>query len=112
MKTLSRTARAACFTVVLAFPGFRPAAAEDQPERKLVTRVEPEYPAILRQKAIGGTVRLRVTVRPDGAVKQVEIIGGNSILAEAAARAVKQWRYAQAEKEAVIQVSVHFDPAK
>jgi len=27
-------------------------------ERKLVTRVEPEYPAILRARQIGGTVRL------------------------------------------------------
>lgn len=79
-------------------------------ERKVVKKVEPEYPAVLRDKGIGGTVRLRVTVRPDGSVKDVQTIGGNAVLVDAASRAVKQWRYAPAEKEGSIEISIHFGP--
>lgn len=77
-------------------------------DRKVLKKVEPEYPSVLREKGIGGTVRLRVTVRPDGTVKDVQTIGGNAVLADAATRAVKQWRYAPAEKEATIDLSLHF----
>ena len=71
-------------------------------------KVEPEYPSVLRDKGIGGTVRLRVTVKPDGAVKDVQTLGGNAVLVDSATRAVKQWRYAPADHEATIDVSIHF----
>jgi hypothetical protein len=38
-------------------------------QRKLLTRVEPEYPDTLRRLMIGGTVRLKVTVGPKGSVE-------------------------------------------
>ena len=38
-------------------------------DRKILKRVEPEYPAVLRDKGIGGVVKLRVLVRTDGTVK-------------------------------------------
>jgi outer membrane biosynthesis protein TonB len=31
-------------------------------ERKLLTRVEPDYPRVLRMRQIGGTVRLEVLI--------------------------------------------------
>jgi TonB family protein len=76
--------------------------------RKLIKRVEPQYPAVLRDRGIGGTVRLKVTVRADGTVRDVQIQGGNPILAESAVRAVKFWRYAPAESEATADVVIHF----
>jgi hypothetical protein len=33
-------------------------------ERRLITRVEPEYPETLRQMHIGGIVRLQITISP------------------------------------------------
>jgi TonB family protein len=79
-------------------------------ERKLVTRVEPEYPAILRARQIGGTVRLEVTISAKGTVKNVALIGGNPILAEAAISAVKHWTYAPGDAVSSAQVSVEFNP--
>ena len=79
-------------------------------DRKILKRVEPEYPAVLRDKGIGGVVKLRVTVRPDGTVKDVQTIGGNAVLVEAGTRAVKQWRFSPADKEAPVEVTFHFGP--
>ena len=77
-------------------------------DRKVVKRTDPEYPAVLREKGIGGTVKLRLTIRPDGSVKDIQTIGGNAVLVESATRAVKQWHYAPAERESTIDVSIHF----
>ena len=84
-------------------------AAQDL-ERKLIKRVEPDYPSVLKDRGIGGIVRLKVIVRADGTVKDVSVLGGNSILIESAVKAVKQWRYASMEKETSMEVSVQFDP--
>lgn len=101
-----RLAQVACLAVVFGV-GSGIVFSQDN-DRKVLKKVEPEYPAVLRDKGIGGTVRLRVTVRPDGTVKDVQTIGGNAVLVESATRAVKQWRYAPSEKEAAIDISIHF----
>jgi len=78
-------------------------------ERKILKKVEAEYPSILKKRGIGGTVRLRVIVRGDGSVKEVEILGGNPALADAAEKAVRQWKFAPGG-ESTITVAVTFDP--
>lgn len=70
------------------------------------------YPELLRERGIGGTVRLKVTVRADGTVREVQLEGGNPILAESAIRAVKLWRYEQGESEATAEVVIHFGDSK
>jgi TonB family protein len=80
--------------------------------RKLLKRVEAQYPAILKSRGIGGTVRLKVVIKPDGAVKGVEIIGGSAILADSAVAAVNQWRFSQGAADTTMEVSVVFDPRK
>lgn len=78
-------------------------------ERKLLTRVEPEYPETLKQLHIGGKVRLALTISPKGAVERVVLLGGNPILAEAAVKAAKQWVYAPAPSQATVEVSIPFE---
>jgi TonB family protein len=68
-------------------------------ERKVIKKVVPAYPEILREDKIGGMVRLKVTIRADGTVKDAEILGGNPILAESSVRAVKHWRFASNDRE-------------
>ena len=68
--------------------------AENDGTRRLISRVEPLYPVILRSNHIGGSVRLKVTIASNGTVEDVEVLGGNPILGEAAMVAVKQWVYA------------------
>jgi TonB family protein len=83
--------------------------AMKDPERKLITRIQPEYPETLKRLSIGGTVRLQVTISPKGDVEKVEVLGGNPILGEAAISAVKQWVYAASRSRTVAEVSIPFD---
>lgn len=60
---------------------------------KLIHRVEPEYPTAAREKNIEGPVILDVQIGGDGKVESVNVVSGDPILAEAALKAVRQWRY-------------------
>ena len=60
---------------------------------QLIHRVDPEYPEIAKDHHTEGTVRLNVTVGPDGIVRGVALLGGPRLLVDAAERAVRQWRY-------------------
>ncbi len=75
-------------------------------------QVQPEYPPDLRRALIGGMVRLDIIVNAKGAVDFVQVAGGNPILAEAATRAVKKWRYAAAASATNIRVNLRFDPSQ
>jgi TonB family protein len=79
-------------------------------ERKIVTRVEPEYPDALKRLYIGGVVRLEVEVAPNGVVKSAKLLGGSPILGQSSMKAVKQWRYAPAAADEVLTVKLEFDP--
>jgi TonB family protein len=75
----------------------------------LITRVEPEYPETLKRLNIGGTVRLRVSISAKGNVDGVEVLGGNPILGESAAIAVKHRIYAAGRTRSAAEVSIPFD---
>jgi protein TonB len=68
-------------------------ASEGVMTAMLVHRVQPEYPSIARAMRLSGTVELRAIIGTDGAVRQLEVIRGNQILAQAAVAAVQQWLY-------------------
>lgn len=80
--------------------------------RILVRRVDPHYPETLKQMRIGGIVKLEIVVSPKGAVETVTILGGNPILAEAAAEAVRKWVYETASSATRFTISVPFDPQR
>jgi TonB family protein len=77
-------------------------------ERKLVTRIEPDYSETLRRLGIGGTVRLRLTITAKGNVDNVLLLGGNPILAESAIIAVRKWVYAAGKARTIAEVSLSF----
>lgn len=60
---------------------------------QVIHKVKPAYPAEAKRKHIKGWVQLNVTVAKDGSVKQVDMVSGNSLLEEAARKAVLQWHY-------------------
>jgi TonB family protein len=99
-----------CFGVLLL--ACAPLGRAQDTDRKIVKRVEPEYPAVLRRLSIGGAVRLKVTVRADGTVQETEILGGNDGLAAAAQKAVAQWKFSPASKTTIVEVKLIFDPAR
>ena len=86
------------------------AEAARNAERKLISRVEPAYPEELRKRAIGGTVRLKVTIAANGTVYNTQLLGGNPVLGDAAIAAVAKWKYAPAAAQTTVEVSILFDP--
>jgi len=60
---------------------------------QIVDRVEPVYPDDARRKHIRGVVHMNVRVAKDGSVKEVEVVSGNPLLADAARQAAMQWHY-------------------
>jgi len=66
---------------------------EEVAQTRLLRRVEPEYPEEARQRQIQGPVILKIQINSGGAVEKLLAVAGDPLLAEAAIRAVKQWRY-------------------
>jgi TonB family protein len=66
-------------------------------EAALLNKVQPQYPVAARSLHIAGTVRLRAIIGKDGKVRDVEVLSGNPILAQAALAAVREWRYRPTE---------------
>ena len=78
-------------------------------ERKLITRVEPDYPETLKRLYIGGVVRVQVEVGPNGVVKSTKLLGGSPILGQSTMKAIKQWKYAPAATDETLTVKYEFD---
>ncbi len=68
------------------------------PERVVIAAapLSYDYPVAPNPKLIG-RVRLKLLIAADGAVQEVRIISGNPVLAEAAAAALRKWRYRPAQ---------------
>ena len=56
-------------------------------------RVHPSYPKQARARKLHGTVVLEAVVNKQGKVDSLQLVSGDPLLAQAAADAVKQWRY-------------------
>ncbi|SRR5579871_3505673 len=77
--------------------------------RKVVRKVEPQYPLAAKRMNLGGTVRIVASIAADGNVKKVEAVGGSPLLIQAAASAVSQWKFAPGG-ESTETVELHFSP--
>src|SRR5579863_4310669 len=78
--------------------------------RRLVNRAAPPYPTLARNMALEGIVKVEALVAPDGSGKTVEIRGGHPVLAQAAANAVRRWRWESAARESHELLEVRFFP--
>lgn len=93
--------------------GFAPsllAQKASKSDRKVLVSVKPEYSDLLRHAQIGGLVRLKATVSPEGKVNNVDVVGGNPILAESAVAAVLKWKFVPAAAQTIEDVSISFSP--
>src|SRR5580658_5687454 len=68
-------------------------------DRKIVLKVAPVYPPLARRMNVKGVVKLEIVVRVNGTVKSAKIIGGNPVLLDSAADAVRKWKYEPASEE-------------
>jgi outer membrane biosynthesis protein TonB len=76
--------------------------------RKVVVRVEPEFPDFFRNGHFQGRVVAEATVLPNGNVASVDVKAGNPMFAEFASKALMKWKYAPAPEKTVEQVTFNF----
>lgn len=102
---------AAIFLCVLACRAFaQETPAPAAPERKVTLRVEPQYPELARKMRLQGVVKVEAMVRPNGSVRATRVLGGNPVLVEAAADAVRKWKFEAASSETTQVVELTFIP--
>ena len=89
-------------------PGFIVAQAPAKNARKVLIRVEPDYPDFFRNGHFEARVIAEATVLPNGNVSSVEIKGGNPMFAEFATKALMKWKYAAAPTQTVEPVIFNF----
>src|SRR5882757_8087340 len=61
-------------------------------QKRITAAPRPAYPEVARKAGIEGMVRLQVKMTPEGKVEVQKILEGDTVLADAAIAAVKQWR--------------------
>jgi len=72
-----------------AAPSLRVRIGGNTQKSKLLTKIDPIYPATKTQ----GSVLLHVVLAVDGSVSEITVVRGDPVLAKAAVDAVRQWRY-------------------
>jgi protein TonB len=60
---------------------------------KLVRKVIPVYPPLARSVRISGVVRLIGIIGKDGAIRNLQLVSGHPMPAQAALEAVRHWIY-------------------
>lgn len=77
--------------------------------RRAKTKVQPSYPELAHKMNISGTVKIEVTVAPNGTVKEARVVGGHPLLAQAALDAAKKWRFETAPAESTGIIDFKFE---
>jgi TonB family protein len=100
------------FMLVLGIAALAPrlAVAQDTGTRKVLSRVVPVYPELARSMNISGTVKLQVTIAPNGRAKTIQVVGGHPVLAKAASDAVDKWRWEPSPHESTEMIELAFRP--
>jgi protein TonB len=77
--------------------------------RRAKTKVQPTYPELAHKMNISGTVKIEVTVAPNGTVKEARVVGGHPVLAQSALDAAKRWRFEPAASESTGVIDFKFE---
>jgi len=87
-------------SIVSDYSGPVPMPAQPHPVRtsvvmegNLIHKVEPKYPTMAKQLHIEGTVLVKAIISREGMIIRAEAERGQTLLAQAALAAVRQWRY-------------------
>src|SRR5580692_3069926 len=86
------------------------ASASANSDRKVSTRVAPNYPDLAKRMHMRGVVRIEAVVRPNGSVKSTRVLGGNPVLTDAAVEAVTKWKFEAGPDETSEVVQLMFTP--
>ncbi len=72
---------------------------QEESTRKVKSRVDPVYPALAKTMHLSGTVKIQVTIAPNGTIKSTKVIGGHPVLVQAALQALEKWKFEPADQE-------------
>jgi TonB family protein len=84
---------------------LRALSEEKRPVKHLVT---PTYPELARKLNLSGTVRIEVTIGPDGTVKHTRVVGGHPVLAAEAERAAQKSTFESGPRETTETIDFKF----
>jgi TonB family protein len=107
----TKTIRIAGLIVGLSAMAAQAASAEET-TRKVIQRVAPLFPPVAQKANLTGTVKIELTILPNGTVKTVKTVGGNALFVEAAEAAVKKWKFEPGPSETTELIAVKFDPIR
>jgi TonB family protein len=96
----------ALLALLTAFSG----AQNDASARKVRSRVMPVYPELARKLNLVATVKVQVTVAPNGSVTQAKAIGGHPLLIAPSVEAAKGYRFEPAAETTTSIIEFHFAP--
>ena len=85
-------------------------AQSDEINRRVKNKVQPFYPELARKMNIAGSVKIEITVSPNGTVKEARVVGGHPVLANSALDAAKKWRFEPAPEESTGVIEFKFEP--
>jgi TonB family protein len=85
-----------------------PPAAPGFPKPKLLESTPPEYPQSALRFNVEKTCIARLTVNPDGSVRDVEVVNDDGDFAKAVKSAAKSWRFEPRPGESVVTTRVPF----
>ena len=111
LKTIARWLGIAVIALLAVMVAAQTASAQDDGGRKIKTKVAPAYPELAKQMGVSGTVKVQVTVAPNGTVKAAKALGGHPLLIDSAVQAVKKWKYEPEKDETTVIVQFNFTPA-
>ena len=111
LKKIARWLGIGLIAMLAVFVASQAASAQDDGGRKVKQRVAPVYPELARKLNVSGTVKVELTVAPNGNVKNVKPLGGHPVLIEAASDAARKWKYEPAKDETTAVVQFNFTPS-
>jgi TonB family protein len=79
--------------------------------RQTKSKSTPAYPELAKRMNISGTVKVEVTVAPNGHVLSAKAMGGHPLLIESAVSAAKQFKYEPSPEETKEIVEFKFNGA-
>ncbi len=98
--------------LAIAFGGALPARGQSsvpaEEKRHARNLVQPTFPELARKLNLSGTVRIEVTISPDGTVKRSRVLGGHPVLAVEAQRAAEKSTFDPGPRETVEVIEFKF----
>jgi protein TonB len=85
-------------------------AESTEGKRKVKNLGRPVYPELARRLNLTGTVKVEVTIGPDGRVKRTRVLGGHPVLATEAEKAAQLSEFEPGPKETTEVIEFKFTP--